>query len=109
MKFGGTSVADAEAMNRVIGIVRRQAASGSTPPVVVVSAMSKVTDRLVETGRLAGLGEGDSAAQLVADLLTRHLEVASTLVPGSALGALTAALKADFDQLTTLVREWAAA
>ena len=45
--------ADAEAMNRVIAIVRRQWAENPNdpPPVVVVSAMSKVTDRLVETGR----------------------------------------------------------
>jgi len=56
MKFGGTSVQDAEAMNRVINIVRNQWADNASdqPPIVVVSAMSKVTDRLVETGRLAG-------------------------------------------------------
>ena len=61
MKFGGTSVADAEAMTRVINIVRQQLAANPTdkPPVVVVSAMSKVTDRLVETGRLAGERQGD--------------------------------------------------
>ena len=51
MKFGGTSVADAEAMTRVINIVRDHIARhpGSRLPIVVVSAMSKVTDRLVET------------------------------------------------------------
>ena len=71
MKFGGTSVADAEAMTRVIDIVREQLATNphDTPPVVVVSAMSKVTDRLVETGRLAGDGDGDRRAQLLSDLL----------------------------------------
>ena len=78
MKFGGTSVADAEAMTRVINIVRDHIARypDHTLPVVVVSAMSKVTDRLVETGRLAGQGEGDQAAQLLHDLLTRHISVA---------------------------------
>jgi aspartate kinase len=109
MKFGGTSVADAEAMSRVIGIVRRQWADnhGDRPPVVVVSAMSKVTDRLVETARLAGNGDVDAAAQIVADLLARHLGVASTLVQGEALEALTAQLTADFDALAASVREWA--
>ena len=45
MKFGGTSVADADAMNRVLAIVRRQleSSAGDKPPVVVVSAMAKVT------------------------------------------------------------------
>ena len=41
MKFGGTSVADAEAIGRVVAIVERElAARSADPPVVVVSAMS---------------------------------------------------------------------
>jgi aspartate kinase len=109
MKFGGTSVADAEAMTRVINIVKRQWSGNpdDLPPVVVVSAMSKVTDRLLETGRLAGEGRVDDAAQLVADLLTRHLTVSSTLVRGAALDALTAQLTNDFTMLQHDVRQWA--
>ena len=55
MKFGGTSVADAEAMMRVINIVRGQMARfpHHTLPVVVVSAMSKVTDLLLDSLRRA--------------------------------------------------------
>ena len=70
MKFGGTSVADADAMTRVINIVRGHIARfpNHTLPIVVVSAMSKVTDRLVETGRLAGQGDADGAAALLRDL-----------------------------------------
>jgi aspartate kinase len=110
MKFGGTSVQDAEAMTRVINIVKKQWADnpGDRPPVVVVSAMSKVTDRLIETGRLAGQGQGDQAAQLVADLLARHRGVASTLVSGAALEQLEAQLNADFSALAADVRAWAA-
>jgi len=109
MKFGGTSVADAEAMNRVIAIVRKQWAedAGDRPPVVVVSAMSKVTDRLVETGRLTGERLGEQAAQILADLLERHIGVASTLVEGTALGDLNAQLTADFSALQADVRRWA--
>ena len=40
-----------------------------------LSAMSKVTDRLVETGRLAGDRQADQAAQIVSDLLGRHVTV----------------------------------
>src|SRR6185295_10809786 len=74
MKFGGTSVADADAMTRVIDIARNwiDRYPQSTLPVVVVSAMSKVTDRLVETGRLAGEGKVDAAAGLLSELLARH-------------------------------------
>ena len=48
MKFGGTSVADAEAIARVVGIVKGARESSGLPPVVIVSAMSGVTDCLLE-------------------------------------------------------------
>jgi len=109
MKFGGTSVADAEAMTRVITIVRQQLTSnpGDKPPVVVVSAMSKVTDRLVETGRLAGERQGDQAAKILSDLCARHITVASTLVSGEPCDVLKRRLADDFDALTAHVRAWA--
>jgi aspartate kinase len=110
MKFGGTSVADAEAMSRVTGIVTRQLAfdPADRPPLVVVSALSKVTDRLIEVGRLAGLGEGDQAAALLDDLLERHLGVASGLVGTDELGRLSATLTGQFSRLTEAVRAFAA-
>ena len=111
MKFGGTSVADAEAMNRVAAIVLAQLERhpGDRPPVVVVSAMSKVTDRLIETGRLAGVGDADGAAQLLKELLDRHVTVATTLVPGDASRVLVDRLRQDFAALTATVRTLAAA
>jgi aspartate kinase len=111
MKFGGTSVADAPAMARVLGIVRRQVetSSKSQPPVVVVSAMSKVTDRLIETGRLASIGEGDKAAALLDELLERHRAVAAELVGGEALDGLSAEIGAWFAATTGRVRALAAA
>jgi aspartate kinase len=106
MKFGGTSVADAEAMQRVIAIVKGQidAHPGSRLPVVVVSAMSKVTDRLVEVGRLASEGEGEAAAGLLAELLRRHAGVASGLVDGQELAAVIGQLEEEFAELTRIVR-----
>jgi aspartate kinase len=111
MKFGGTSVADAEAMNRVLGIVRDQLEKSrhDTPPVVVVSAMSKVTDRLIETGRLTAEGRSDAALGLVDELLQRHLRVAGGLIEGDGLAPLQAALTEDFGRLADDVREWASA
>jgi aspartate kinase len=110
MKFGGTSVADAEAMGRVINIVRNHIARhpGDTLPVVVVSAMSKVTDRLVETGRLAGDGDAEAATTILRDLLTRHVGVAASLVHGDALDALATTLTKDFTELSAHVSMWAA-
>ena len=65
MKFGGTSVADAAAMTRVVDIVRSQWKSqdDTRPPVVVVSALSKVTDGLIRTAEFARSGDGEKACQ----------------------------------------------
>ena len=110
VKFGGTSVADAPAMNRVIAIAKKQlgAAPEDQPPVVVVSAMSQVTDRLVETGRLAGIGQGEEAVKLLGDLLNRHLAVASGLMKGDRLGVLSSQLREDFASISDTVRAMAA-
>jgi aspartate kinase len=110
MKFGGTSVADAEAMGRVLDIVvrRRRDAAPDSPPAVVVSAMSKVTDRLVETARLCGEGDADTAGTIVRDLLDRHLGVARGLVAGDGLPALEAQLGEEFKELDADVRQLAA-
>jgi aspartate kinase len=111
MKFGGTSVGDADAMNRVIAIVQGQLAANPAdpPPVVVVSAMSKVTDRLIETGRLAGEGDGGAAARLVHDLLERHIGVLNGLVGEDAAKPLTGSLREDFARLAATVGTLAAA
>jgi aspartate kinase len=105
MKFGGTSVADAEAMTRVINIVKDHLEThpADAPPVVVVSAMSKVTDRLVETARLTGEGQADQAVRLLRELLDRHIGVARTLVGAAALESLAAAVGKDFDEVFALV------
>src|SRR5215831_14199411 len=102
MKFGGTSVADAEAMTRVVNIVRRQwetPPKGSKPPVVVVSALSKVTDGLIRTADLARNGESQKAAALVKELLDRHIAIARTLTSGKRAEDLVQALSEQFAQL----------
>ena len=77
MKFGGTSVQDAEAIDRAAGIVRSRRKQS---PVVVVSALAKVTDQLVLIGQRASAGDADSAAELVSALRERHFKVATDLL-----------------------------
>jgi aspartate kinase len=56
MKFGGSSIADAEKVRRVVGLV---AEARDRDPVVVVSAHGKTTDRLLEAAQAAGSGAID--------------------------------------------------
>jgi len=112
MKFGGTSVADADAMTRVVDIVRRQWESqpaGSPPPVVVVSALSKVTDGLIRTADFARAGDGPQAAALVDELLQRHNTIARALTTGQRADDLVKALTTQFGHLAGRVKALARA
>jgi aspartate kinase len=103
MKFGGTSVADAAAVDRLIGIVRRQIEKKRPrPPVVVVSALSGVTDKLIEVTRQAEEGDGERVNAKLRSLLDRHLTLASAVTSGGAV-ALLASVRAQFGELIGLV------
>lgn len=77
MKFGGTSVADEAAFRRVREIVR---ASLASRPVVVLSAMSGVTDALISSVELASDGATDHAIAALAEHFDRHLTIARSLL-----------------------------
>ncbi|HEV2800758.1 MAG TPA: lysine-sensitive aspartokinase 3 [Pyrinomonadaceae bacterium] len=81
MKFGGTSVEDARAFSRVARIISERHAER---PVVVVSAMSRVTDALlasVETA--AATGDADAALRSLEPHFERHTQVARLLPAGA--------------------------
>jgi len=100
MKFGGTSVEDAAAIERVAEIVRSRAADG---PVVVVSAMARVTDQLLAAGKAAAAGDRDRALEFAASLRQRHLSAASELLPGTHFFNLQPALESNFKLLQDLL------
>jgi len=102
MKFGGTSVADPDAINRLIGIVAQQLAKDAQPPVVVVSALAGVTDKLVAIAQLAEEGAGERAAAELKALLDRHVTVASAVTTTSRDRVITE-VRAEFDELIGLV------
>ena len=77
MKFGGTSVADALAFERVAEIV---IARQRLVPVVIVSAMSGVTDALLASTLLACDGRGEDAIASLESTFHRHKETASQLL-----------------------------
>jgi aspartate kinase len=80
MKFGGTSVADRAAIERLMAIVRAERQAGAQQeggdargPIVVVSALSGVTDRLLGVAAQAGAGDIDGAIASLRDLHQRHM------------------------------------
>ncbi|MFC6644909.1 lysine-sensitive aspartokinase 3 [Granulicella cerasi] len=103
MKFGGTSVEDATAMLRTASIVEGRIRKGLRP-VVVVSAMAKVTDALLAAAAAAGKNERDEALKISDGLRTRHLGVAAELASGDALTSLQLNVHHDFDALDEMLR-----
>jgi aspartate kinase len=99
MKFGGTSVCDAAAMDRAAEIV---AGRIDRAPVVVVSAMSGVTSRLLEAARLAREGSAIEARKMVGEIRSLHLDLLADLEPElDALGeAVEAAVGVDTAEAT---------
>jgi aspartate kinase len=98
VKFGGTSVADAAAVGRLVEIIRSRVAER---PVVVVSALAKVTDALLELGYLAGTEDGDAVNAAIAAIVERHEQIAQSL-PGTATAF--DAIAADAAELTQELR-----
>ena len=105
MKFGGTSVANADAISRVEKIVRGRL---SRDPVVVVSAMSRVTDHLTEMARAAGGGDRVQAIEICRSLRERHYSTAGELLGTGVFTHFHAELEQEFDSLEELLRGIAA-
>ena len=75
MKFGGTSVEDPAAIGRTAAIVAGRVALGKQP-VVVVSAMAKVTDQLLRAAAAAAAGDRTGALAISSRLRSRHRDTA---------------------------------
>lgn len=105
MKFGGTSVQDAEAIGRAAEIVR-----GRLPqrPVVVVSAMARVTDHLLAMARAAGAGDRKTALRLCRETQERHYNTAGELLGTGLFTSFHSDLAAHFEALDELLRGIAA-
>ena len=79
MKFGGTSVANADAIAQAAGIILKQTATGDGV-VAVVSAMGGVTDALTRGVRAAAAGDKSLSRDVAAEILQRTREAAKDLV-----------------------------
>lgn len=77
MKFGGTSVQDTDAFIRVSSIVEIEKENS---PVVVTSAMAKVTDALIHAFEIARKGNSEEAFRVLEEHFQRHQKVSQDLL-----------------------------
>jgi aspartate kinase len=104
MKFGGTSVQDAAAINRAAEIVSGRI---DRAPVVVVSAMARVTEALLRVAQAAKVRSVDAALLGINELRERHLTTARVLLAQShesPLDAVEREVQNQFLELDNLVR-----
>jgi len=102
MKFGGTSVQDAAAIQRTISIVKGRRDRG-LQPIVVVSAMARVTDQLLVAADAAARNDRTIAMSLARNLRQRHLEIAAEVV-GRNIVNVAKLLHEEFDKLDDILR-----
>ncbi len=105
MKFGGTSLADAEAIAKVAVMVGDRL---HEKPVVVVSALAGVTDSLVMMSRLAATGSLADSLKLLRQVRERHFAVLFSLVDERQARAVHTNLQSLFDGLQEVLRGVAA-
>jgi aspartokinase/homoserine dehydrogenase 1 len=99
LKFGGTSVANAKNIQKVAAIVARAAQKSKV--VVVVSAMSGITDQLILSGQKAAIGDEDYLGCLN-DIESRHIQLIKSLIPITQQSGLLSTIKQHCNELEDL-------
>lgn len=96
LKFGGSSVADASTITRVIDIVKQAVARDKT--ILVASAISGATDQLIAIGNQAAAGD-DAYLDAIQALEERHHRIMESLIPADFQGQPKDTLATLFEQL----------
>ncbi len=100
LKFGGTSVEDADAIGRVVHIIQARV---SRCQVVVVSALAGATDQLLRAGEAAAASHLDAALGFLDALERRHRSLAEQLRSPVALALFSQLLEKEFQNLRELL------
>lgn len=102
LKFGGSSVGNAERVDKVINILINRYINKNQNIAVVFSAFQGVTDKLIEIGNLAFQRNNKYKAELDG-LIERHYEVTITLNPTKSREEISKLLEPFFDELKEVV------
>ncbi|WP_412559532.1 bifunctional aspartate kinase/homoserine dehydrogenase I [Winogradskyella sp. MIT101101] len=100
LKFGGTSVANAENISKVITILVQESKKQNVA--VVVSALGGVTDALIKTGELATEKDG-SYITVFENIRERHLETIQSLMPKAQSNAVIKTVEGKLEELKNLL------
>ncbi len=96
LKFGGSSVANGQNINKVIQIITEKKNSGRI--IVVVSALGGITDMLLKASQLASLGNEEYSGVLE-EIETRHLQVVRELIPVQNQSSLLSFVKTQCNEI----------
>lgn len=103
MKFGGTSVGTAMAMKQALSIVAEERKNGV--PLVVLSACSGITNKLIQIAEAAGAGNTDEAIARAGEVRQHHLSLVDELIGKESLKKeLAAAIDAYVGNLEMLAK-----
>jgi bifunctional aspartokinase / homoserine dehydrogenase 1 len=102
MKFGGTSMGSAERIRVAAGISREQ--HDKRPVVIVVSAMAKITDLLLDSLRKAEAGDAADLDANLKTLYTRHFECCRGLLPAARQDAALAGVHALISEFSRIAK-----
>jgi aspartokinase/homoserine dehydrogenase 1 len=100
IKFGGTSVANAQNIALCINIIKQK--SATSPVVVVVSALGGVTDSLLLAASSASQ-KSNAYQPILQQVEVRHLEVIKSLIPVTGQSPILSHVKRELNQLETLL------
>ncbi|MCW3107371.1 MAG: aspartate kinase [Segetibacter sp.] len=96
LKFGGSSVANAENIEKVVSIIQQKSTEGKT--IVIVSALGGMTDILLECGTLASTGDETFKDKLhIAE--ARHMETVKALIPVTQQSRILSHVKTQCNEL----------
>jgi aspartokinase/homoserine dehydrogenase 1 len=103
LKFGGTSVKSVENIKKVIAIILNHRQNGDSIGAVVLSAMSGVTNQLIEIGRMAATNNPDYL-ELIRGIEDRHFNVIKGLIPIKEQSKVFGRVRGTVNELEDLLR-----
>src|ERR1035437_1830830 len=95
LKFGGSSVANADNIKKVVSIIQQPEYKKA---IVIVSALGGVTDQLLLTGLTAAKGNEKYKDTLLA-LEKKHIDTAKSLLPVTTQSSCLSNIKQQFNEL----------